>query len=92
MNFINVAPTGCQAGFHLVLINESNATYIIATLKQILEDILIADAVPLNNSMDCGRAFCHDLQGVKAMAKQLLMNKEHWRKIFSDQSEHYLEV
>jgi S-ribosylhomocysteine lyase len=83
---------GCQTGFHLALINECNAAYIIATLTKIFEDILIADAVPLNNSMECGRAFYHDLQGVKAIAKKVLMEKEHWREIFSDKSEHCREV
>jgi S-ribosylhomocysteine lyase len=86
ITFINVAPMGCQTGFYLVLINEYRATYIISTLKKILEDILIADTVPLNNSMNCGRAFYHDLQGVKSIAKKLLMAKDHWCEVFSDKT------
>ncbi|MBM7854991.1 S-ribosylhomocysteine lyase LuxS involved in autoinducer biosynthesis/sugar phosphate isomerase/epimerase [Desulfohalotomaculum tongense] len=79
--FVSMAPMGCQTGFYLILLNECSAQKIIACFEKVLEDILLADEVPLSSDKECGQASYHDLEGAKQIAKQLLKDKHKWLEV-----------
>jgi S-ribosylhomocysteine lyase len=81
--FSGVAPMGCQTGFYLTVLNECSAEKMVSNFEEVLNDILLADEVPLNNIKDCGQAHYHDLKGAKEAAKNVLKEKQNWLTVFA---------
>lgn len=78
LNFICVAPMGCQTGFYLVLLNEGRSQRILEVYECILKDILKETQVPYANIKDCGHFEHHDLEPAKAVVKRLLDARSSW--------------
>lgn len=76
--FVSIAPMGCRTGFYIVLLNEGRASVICATLRQILEAMQEAPAVPYANARQCGNWSDHDLQGARAVAREVLAQRDSW--------------
>lgn len=71
-NFLCLAPMGCQTGFYLVLLNETNIKNIGEDLINALLEIKEFDLVPYANDKDCGQSMYHDLNELKYFAKNFL--------------------
>ena len=74
---VSVAPMGCQTGFYIVtsigLFDE-----LSALLVKVLETVASATAVPHADTVQCGWAANHSLQGAKNLASWLLDHKSEW--------------
>ncbi len=81
LNFICVAPMGCQTGLYLVLLNEGRADRVLGVYEAILNDILDATAVPYADIKECGHWQDHDLACAQAVARRLLDSKSAWRQV-----------
>lgn len=81
---IDIGPMGCQTGFYLSVINHSDYEEILDVLERTLEDVLVADAVPACNEVQCGWAASHSLEGAKEVAKKMLAKRDEWTQVFSD--------
>jgi S-ribosylhomocysteine lyase len=71
------APMGCQTGFYIVTV-DMDVDGLMPILTAALENVLEADEVPLANSVQCGWAENHSLQGAKEVAAWLLRRSEDW--------------
>lgn len=80
-SFVGVAPMGCHTGLYLFLLNEMGSATILSHLEIILNDILEATEVPLSTELTCGHASMHNLEGSKAVARQMLAQKDKWLEV-----------
>jgi S-ribosylhomocysteine lyase len=81
---VDISPMGCQTGFYLAVLNESNFETIKVAIEKTLEDVLKADEVPACNEVQCGFAASHSLEGAKKLAKEMLEQKEQWHVVFAE--------
>ncbi len=84
---LDFSPMGCQTGFYLSVMNHDNYQEILDALANTLEDVLVADAVPACNELQCGWAASHDLEGAKAVAKVMLAKRDEWPTVFIDEND-----
>ncbi|MCZ0702000.1 S-ribosylhomocysteine lyase [Natronobacillus azotifigens] len=82
-NIVDISPMGCQTGFYLAVINDDSYENILILLEKTLQDVLDAEEVPACNEVQCGWAASHSLEGAKALAKEMLSEKDQWSSVFS---------
>lgn len=82
-NVVDLSPMGCQTGFYLSVINHDDFDDILSVLEKTLNDVLVADAVPACNEVQCGWAASHSLEGAKALAQQFLSKRNEWHIVFA---------
>ena len=82
-NVVDLSPMGCQTGFYLSVINHDDFDDILSVLEKTLNDVLVADAVPACNEVQCGWAASHSLEGAKELAKQFLSKRNEWHIVFA---------
>ncbi len=82
LNIIDISPMGCQTGFYLTVLNQSNINEIYTALEKTLQDILAATEVPASNEIQCGNAKSHSLIGAQKYAKYMLDHKDEWSEVF----------
>lgn len=80
---VDLSPMGCQTGFYLSVINHDDFEDILAVLEKTLQDVLVADAVPACNEVQCGWAASHSLEGAKELAQQFLSKRNEWHIVFA---------
>lgn len=81
---IDLSPMGCQTGFYLALLNYDNYDGVLSIIENTLKDVLVADAVPACNEVQCGWAASHSLEGAKALAEEFLAGRDEWHIVFSE--------
>lgn len=79
---VDVSPMGCQTGFYLAVINHNDYDDILQMLEKTLADVIAADELPAANEVQCGFAASHDLEGAKALAREMLAKKDEWTEVF----------
>jgi S-ribosylhomocysteine lyase len=77
-NFLSVGVMGCQTGFYLVLLNEGHAQKICSVYESILNDMLVAKAVPYTSIQQCGNYLNHNLELVQKIARRVLEAQSNW--------------
>lgn len=82
LDFVCVAPMGCQTGFYLILMNKHEPRVIFEYYEQALQAILTATSVPLSTELTCGHAANHNLAGTQELAREILSHKEKWINVF----------
>ncbi|OEF99242.1 S-ribosylhomocysteine lyase [Vulcanibacillus modesticaldus] len=80
---VDLSPMGCQTGFYLIVLNNSDEDAIFTALEKTLEDVINAEKVPADNEVQCGNAKSHDLEGAKEAAKKMLEKKNEWKEVFA---------
>jgi S-ribosylhomocysteine lyase len=83
---VDISPMGCQTGFYLSVINHEEYDEILEILEKTLEDVLVATEVPACNVVQCGWAANHSLEGAKELAKNMLVKKDEWRKVYAEEA------
>jgi S-ribosylhomocysteine lyase len=78
--FIGVGMMGCRTGFYLVLL-EGRRQVIEDILEKVLSDVLAASEVPFARIDQCGDWKNHDLAGARAVAREVLARRGHWRDV-----------
>jgi S-ribosylhomocysteine lyase LuxS involved in autoinducer biosynthesis/sugar phosphate isomerase/epimerase len=87
--FLCLAPMGCQTGFYLVLINQTNRNQIIIDFIVALENIENLNFVPYASDETCGQAVYHDLDKLKEFAKEILKSKNKLKGILQSEKFQY---
>ena len=77
-SFLGVAPMGCHTGLYLFLLNDYEPDCLVSYLSRVLQDVLLANEVPLATEETCGHAANHCLDGAKKIANDMLSQKELW--------------
>lgn len=80
---VDLSPMGCQTGFYLSLINDSDYNRVLELLETTLKDVLEADEVPACNEVQCGFAASHSLEGAKELARNMLKKRNEWTEVFA---------
>lgn len=82
-NVVDIGPMGCQTGFYLSVLNNSNYEDVLEAFEKTLHDVLKADEVPACNEVQCGWAANHSLEGAKKIAERMLEEKDEWHQVFA---------
>ncbi|MBO8155512.1 MAG: S-ribosylhomocysteine lyase [Bacillaceae bacterium] len=80
---VDLSPMGCQTGFYLSLINDSDYDRVLDVLTKTLGDVLEATEVPACNEVQCGWAASHSLEGAQEIARKMLAKREQWKEVFA---------
>ncbi|WP_346798370.1 S-ribosylhomocysteine lyase [Halomonas sp. Bachu 37] len=80
---VDISPMGCQTGFYVSLINHDDYDDVLDLLEKTLNDVLVAEAVPACNEMQCGWAASHSLEGAKSIARDFLAGRSEWKNVFA---------
>src|SRR5690625_2402492 len=67
---VDFSPMGCQTGYYLTVLNQSDEQEILDVLERTLKDVLNATEVPACNEVQCGWAASHSLEGAKELARE----------------------
>lgn len=81
-NILDIGPMGCQTGFYLSIINDTNDEKVMDILEKTLKDVLVANEVPACNEVQCGWAASHSLEGAKEIAQEMLDKRDVWYEVF----------
>jgi S-ribosylhomocysteine lyase len=81
-NIIDVSPMGCQTGFYLTILNNSNFNDVVNALELTFKDILQAKEVPAANCKQCGWAENHNLEEAQHIVREMLSKKQEWDNVF----------
>lgn len=81
---VDVSPMGCQTGFYLSLLNQSDYEKVLSIIAATLEDVLQAEEVPACNVLQCGWAASHSLKGAQDIAKNMLAKRSEWNQVFAE--------
>ena len=79
---VDLSPMGCQTGYYLSVLNESDEEAVFQLVENVLQDVLKATEVPACNEVQCGWAASHSLEGAKELAKDMLAHRNEWHEIF----------
>ncbi len=79
---VDLSPMGCQTGYYLSVLNESDEEAVFQLVENVLQDVLKAKEVPACNEVQCGWAASHSLEGAKELAKDMLAHRNEWHEIF----------
>ncbi len=79
---VDLSPMGCQTGYYLSVLNESDEEAVFQLVENVLQDVLKATAVPACNEVQCGWAASHSLEGAKELAEDMLAHRDEWHEIF----------
>ena len=79
---VDWSPMGCQTGFYLTVLNHDNIDEIMDVVALTMQDVLTATEVPASNSVQCGWAANHTLEGAQDLAKEFLSKRDEWSVIF----------
>ncbi|MBF4501121.1 S-ribosylhomocysteine lyase [Savagea sp. SN6] len=79
---VDLSPMGCQTGYYLSVLNESDEEAVFQLVENVLQDVLKATAVPACNEVQCGWAASHSLEGAKELAEDMLAHRNEWHEIF----------
>lgn len=79
---VDLSPMGCQTGYYLSVLNESDEEAVFQLVENVLQDVLKATEVPACNEVQCGWAASHSLEGAKKLAKDMLAHRDEWHEIF----------
>lgn len=79
---VDLSPMGCQTGYYLSVLNESDEEAVFQLVENVLQDVLKATAVPACNEVQCGWAASHSLEGAKELAEDMLTHRDEWHEIF----------
>lgn len=79
---VDLSPMGCQTGYYLSVLNESDEEAVFQLVENVLQDVLKATAVPACNEVQCGWAASHSLEGAKELAEDMLTYRDEWHEIF----------
>lgn len=85
-NVIDVSPMGCQTGFYVTVFAQDEAGGLdgfLATLEATLHDVAEASEVPAANEVQCGWGAHHDLDGMRAAARQMLSRRGKWSQVLT---------
>lgn len=80
---VDFSPMGCQTGYYLTVLNQSDEQEILDVLERTLKDVLNATEVPACNEVQCGWAASHSLEGAKELAREFLNKREEWTEVFA---------
>lgn len=75
---ILVAPMGCQTGFYLVTKRLDQFDAMKALVTEAFRRIGNASETPLANTLECGWAENHSLEGAKSVAHWMLSRQADW--------------
>lgn len=75
-NVVDISPMGCRTGFYLIKIGDSTAEEIKSALIRVLKNVLLAEAIPALNPVQCGNYKDMSLFGAKEYAKEVLEKLE----------------
>ena len=78
-NIIYIGPMGCRTGFYFLVRNKINNEEALKIVKASID--FIADfegKIPGSNKEECGNYLDHDLQGAKAIAKDMKEVLKNW--------------
>jgi len=78
---IDFSPMGCQTGFYLLLDGDRRYDDVLALVASTLQDIVVADAVPAANRVQCGWGDHHSLDGAKRAAADFLAQRDAWSQV-----------
>ncbi|MCL6452760.1 MAG: S-ribosylhomocysteine lyase [Alicyclobacillus sp.] len=81
---VDFSPMGCQTGFYLTLMNQSDLDAVMDLLETTLRDVEAATEVPACNEVQCGWAASHSLSGAKELARRMLAARSEWSQVFAD--------
>ncbi|MFD0944002.1 S-ribosylhomocysteine lyase [Savagea faecisuis] len=79
---VDLSPMGCQTGYYLSVLNESDEEAVFQLVENVLQDVLNATEVPACNEVQCGWAASHSLEGAKELAEDMLAHRDEWHEIF----------
>lgn len=79
---VDLSPMGCQTGYYLSVLNESDEEAVFQLVENVLQDVLNATEVPACNEVQCGWAASHNLEGAKELAEDMLAHRDEWHEIF----------
>lgn len=79
---VDLSPMGCQTGYYLSVLNESDEEAVFQLVENVLQDVLKATEVPACNEVQCGWAASHSLEGAKELAETMLAHRDEWHEIF----------
>ena len=79
---VDLSPMGCQTGYYLSVLNESDEEAVFQLVENVLQDVLNATEVPACNEVQCGWAASHSLEGAKELAEDMLAHRNEWHEIF----------
>lgn len=79
---VDLSPMGCQTGYYLSVLNESDEEAVFQLVENVLQDVLKATEVPACNEVQCGWAASHSLEGAKELAEDMLAHRDEWHEIF----------
>lgn len=80
---IDFSPMGCQTGFYLIMQGEPDFEQVAALVEVTLNDILVADAVPAANEVQCGWGANHSLEAAQAVAASFLADRDTWNVVYA---------
>ena len=80
---VDISPMGCQTGFYITLLNLPEHNDALNLIEQTLRDVVVAEAVPACNVIQCGWAASHSLEGAQKIAQYLLDNRHQWHEVFA---------
>jgi S-ribosylhomocysteine lyase len=78
---IYVGPMGCRTGFYLLVRDSVSPTQAIALVQESMAFIAQYNGeIPGNSRVECGNYLAHDLQGAKAIAKDMCAVLKGWKQ------------
>ena len=76
---VYVGPMGCKTGFYLLVRDNLSHAQAIALVRESMAFIASFEGeIPGNTSKDCGNYLYHDLDGAKALAKDVCEVLANW--------------
>ena len=78
-NIIYIGPMGCRTGFYFLVRDKINHYQALELIKESFEFIKNFEGkIPGTNKIECGNYLEHDLNGAKAIAKDMLEVLNDW--------------
>ena len=78
-NIIYIGPMGCRTGFYFLVRDNMNHQQALDLLRESFDFISKFEGkIPGTNKIECGNYLEHDLEGAKAIAKDMLEVLKNW--------------
>ena len=78
-NIIYIGPMGCRTGFYFLVRDNINHQQALDLLRESFDFISKFEGkIPGTNKIECGNYLEHDLEGAKAIAKDMLEVLKNW--------------
>jgi len=80
-SIVYIGPMGCLTGFYLLTRNSITHSEVIALIRECFDFITRFEGdIPGSAKVECGNYFLHDLNGAKALARDMTRVLAQWGK------------